>query len=192
MALQRGHGKANLDVLPGVFEMFSCPACGEGVPRSNYLLTVFRGDPYAEWMANLVTHWRHDHQNGYNASLQSTRYRDKMWRGRAYEEVKAEINNRAKRQLMRAIARSRWPRKDKYGLVDAVGRLQNGDSMTLELRMKLSERLGGGPGGETEGGGTQLHAMASTAAPSTCLGLSAPESAGPRRPRQFLEDWAEG
>lgn len=174
-----------------MFDLFSCPACREEVHRSDYLVMVFRGDPYAEWMANLVTHWRHEHQNSYGISLRNSTYREKMWRGRAYEEVKAEINNRAKRQLMRAIARSRWPRKDKRGLVDAVGRLQNSDPMTLELRMKLLMRLGGGPGGETEGSGNRtqpVHAMASTAAPTTSLPLSAPESDGPRRPKLSLAD----
>lgn len=84
--------------------LFWCPLCRSHQGASVYLHhEVFPAQPGAEWVANMVTHYRHDHITSWN----------KMWRGfpgaayrRAahfgdYEEEKSKVNERAKRQILR-------------------------------------------------------------------------------------------
>lgn len=80
-----------------------CPLCDNMFTASDHLAVVFAGRPRAEWLANMVTHYRHRHITSWN----------KMWRGfpgaayrRAahfgdYEAEKSKVNERAKRQLLR-------------------------------------------------------------------------------------------
>ena len=113
---------------------FLCPfGCGP-VRRSDHLAEAFAEDRYGEWAASLVTHYRHNH----------IRYYDRSWRSRAYaarnpeygdhEAFKANVNNRAKRQLIRAIAKqTSWPLWRRRLLVDAFLRLQATDEKTRKL-----------------------------------------------------------
>lgn len=74
-----------------------CPSCDRWVPGSAYLATVF--PPEAEWrryfLACYTTHARHSHVSYYNRWV--------GWQSfhRSYEAFKHEVNERAKRQLIR-------------------------------------------------------------------------------------------
>ncbi len=81
--------------------VFLCPICKKFNRTSNYLSNVFE-DKKTEWLANMVTHYRHEHITSWN----------KMWGnyGRSYqkaahfgnyEEEKSLVNERAKRQIIR-------------------------------------------------------------------------------------------
>lgn len=78
-----------------------CPICNQKVKESDYLKTIFFGKPEVEWIANLVTHYRHNHITSWNKcwGYGGNRYRSN-WFGN-YEEEKALVNERAKRQLIR-------------------------------------------------------------------------------------------
>lgn len=80
-----------------------CPLCNEWFGGSSYLFTVFT-DERSLWLANMVTHYRHSHiiswdkmwgrYGGYYQ--QAAHYHDED-----YEVRKSEINERAKRQIVR-------------------------------------------------------------------------------------------
>ena len=55
---------------------FVCPICGRSIPKSAYLHEVFAGDVWAEYAANTVTHYRHEHVHYYNRSCDFRGYRD--------------------------------------------------------------------------------------------------------------------
>ena len=38
-----------------------CPICHSRVNKSDYLNEIFGDEPQVEWLANLITHYRHDH-----------------------------------------------------------------------------------------------------------------------------------
>jgi hypothetical protein len=78
-----------------------CPYCNMRFMASDYLNTAIE-DIKVRWLANLITHYRHEHISSWN----------KMWgkNGRSYQsaakfgdydEEKAKVNERAKRQLIR-------------------------------------------------------------------------------------------
>lgn len=114
---------------------FICPIDGGAeVRRSEHLGQVFAGDPYGEWAANLVTHYRHNHIRYYDRTWRSWGYASKNPEYRDHESFKAAVNNRAKRQLIRAIAkRKTWPLWQRRLLVDAFRRLQATDDKTVKL-----------------------------------------------------------
>jgi hypothetical protein len=84
-------------------DCFFCPLHGWYVVRSPHLAEVFKDRPKAEWLANMVTHYRHSHITSWN----------KMWSGWAgsyyrraahfgdYDQEKRKVNERAKRQILR-------------------------------------------------------------------------------------------
>lgn len=117
-----------------------CPICDREVRRSDYLRGVFRDDEWAEFAACCVTHYRHDHINYYDSTLHSTAYarKNRDYNG-DYDEFKARVNNRAKRQLLRAAARSRrwggvWSTRS---LAAGMAKLQHNDAETIALIEKI-------------------------------------------------------
>jgi len=78
-----------------------CPLCDRSINRSDYLGEIFADEPEVEWLANLFTHYRHDHIISWNNCLgrHGSRYRG-HWFG-DYESEKIKVNERAKRQLIR-------------------------------------------------------------------------------------------
>jgi hypothetical protein len=78
-----------------------CPLCNRSINRSDYLREIFADEPEVEWLANLVTHYRHDHITSWNNcwGRHGSRYRG-HWFG-DYESEKSIVNERAKRQLIR-------------------------------------------------------------------------------------------
>jgi len=78
-----------------------CPICHLKVNQSDYLETVFENEPQTLWLANLVTHYRHDHITSWNKCWGPN---GKSYRGHwfgDYDEEKSKYNERAKRQYIR-------------------------------------------------------------------------------------------
>lgn len=77
-----------------------CPICRSTFNHSAYLRTVI-DDPRVLWIANMITHYRHNHITSWNKcwGYGGGRYRSK-WFG-DYETEKRKVNERAKRQIIR-------------------------------------------------------------------------------------------
>jgi hypothetical protein len=110
-----------------------CPLCNRSINRSDYLREIFADEPEVEWLANLVTHYRHGHITSWNNcwGRHGSRYRG-HWFG-DYDEEKAKVNERAKRQLVR--------KGHKILLLNGITpdhflRLQNTDPKTMLLVRK--------------------------------------------------------
>ena len=76
-------------------EGFYCPLCDGVVEKSEYLSTVFKDNPKMEWLANMVTHYRHEHVKYYNNSVGYVSF------FHDYDGFKNVVNNRTKRQIIR-------------------------------------------------------------------------------------------
>ena len=109
-----------------------CPLCRDWFIGSDYLASVFIGNPRALWVANMVTHYRHHHVDYYNHNVGYA-----SWKGR-YDEFKHLVNERAKRQVIRkARAFLREHRITAEHFAELQGTTE--ETMTLASRM-----LGGG------------------------------------------------
>ena len=111
-----------------------CPICARKVEQSDYLNQIFKDEPEVNYLAHMVTHYRHNHIKSWNQcwSRNGTRYR-RNWFG-DYEEEKIKVNERAKRQILRkglAILKDLKIRPEHFE------RLQNTEIKTLELAKKL-------------------------------------------------------
>ncbi len=89
--------------------------------------------------AALVTHYRHNHAQSYDRAWSNPRYAERI-PGYDYHEHKREVNERAKRQLIRAITKhikaGSYPDTapiPAIDLIQAFGRLQYTDKKTEEL-----------------------------------------------------------
>jgi len=79
----------------GEVRCFYCPLCDDYYPHSEYLHGVFEDEPKVEFIANLVTHYRHEHTKYYDNGVgYVSRFHD-------YDSFKETVNNRAKRQIIR-------------------------------------------------------------------------------------------
>lgn len=121
---------------------FICPICMKKVRHSEYLHSVFPSQPYSEWVANLTTHYRHEHISYYDKSWRSWAYASKSeYKYMTHDDFKAKVNNRAKRQLIRAIQRTTWNRTIKRALIEGFRGLQSNDKETIEMIDKCTQRL---------------------------------------------------
>ena len=86
--------------LVGDDNRFHCPICGELYDGSDYLKTVFQ-DQRSLWLANMVTHYRHNHISWWNNcwGRYGNSYRGYWFKD--YDEEKAKVNEAAKRQIAR-------------------------------------------------------------------------------------------
>ena len=134
-----------LRVDPKPFETY-CPLCKDFVDGSDYLYDeAFPDDYYAYWVANLVKHYRHEHISYYNRTMRSWSYaeRNPEYMKLGYEEYKKLVNNRAKRQIIRAILKDeKLTTKCKKELIRAILKLKYNDNKTIELINKALKRLG--------------------------------------------------
>ena len=120
----------------------TCPLCYTQIQESEYLRHVFPDDGYAYWVACAITHYRHDHIQYYDNSWKVPAYAEKNPEyADGHEAFKAKVNNRAKRQLIRAIVKSRFKDQDKINLIKAFVRMQNNDKETMALRRKMLDKL---------------------------------------------------
>lgn len=114
-----------------------CPRCKRIVEGSKYLYNeAFPNDYYAYWIANLVKHHRHEHIRYYDLSWKYWRYAEKNpeYQRMTHEEYRILVNNRAKRQMIRAILKDDTiPKEVKVKLIEAVLRLKHNDEKTVEL-----------------------------------------------------------
>jgi hypothetical protein len=79
------------------FGSSTCPICGEEFLFSEYLHDVIPNEK-TRLIANLITHYRHEHQASWNRSCH---YISSKWGEDAYQRAKVKHNNRAKRQILR-------------------------------------------------------------------------------------------
>ncbi len=121
-----------MDITPAEYlEKFICPICKDVITRSEYLAGVFSDEPKLEYIANLVTHYRHAHISSWNRMWghYGRSYRSAAKFG-DYEAEKKKVNERAKRQLIRSC----YPI---FVLLDITAemftRLENTDRYTLQI-----------------------------------------------------------
>lgn len=113
-----------------------CPLCDSCFDGSTYLKDVFDDIPTL-WLANMVTHYRHNHITSWNKMWgdhgfyyrQAAHYDDMN-----YEDRKSEINERAKRQIVRKAAP--YLRKNNV-TIKAFENLQGTTVATLQTVRKI-------------------------------------------------------
>lgn len=113
-----------------------CPFndCAIPVQPSTYLQEFFEDDIYAYWIAILVTHYRHDHIKYYDKSWKHSAYKAKNPEYENHDEFKILVNNRAKRQIIRAIIKNnKMDKEEKSDLIQATSKLKYNDDKTLKL-----------------------------------------------------------
>jgi hypothetical protein len=78
-----------------------CPICDKKFTPSEYLASVFPDQPLELFIANLITHYRHEHITSWNKAWgrYGSSYRQKWLT--EYEDEKSKVNERAKRQIIR-------------------------------------------------------------------------------------------
>jgi hypothetical protein len=113
---------------------FYDPIKGTFYPLSEYLTSVFAENQKALWLANMITHYRHNHIEWWNKcwGRNGGRYQGN-WFGE-YEEEKRKVNESSKRQIIRKC-------RD-YMIYHHIGvevfqLLDNNDPKTLVLAEKL-------------------------------------------------------
>lgn len=112
---------------------FYCPIDGKWWDGSEYLLTVFK-DARKLWLANMVTHYRHEHINWWNNRWCSggmmNRWYYRQCVNSDYDTEKIKVNNQAKRQIIRKCTQFLV---DHGFTVNDFSALQNTDVATLKL-----------------------------------------------------------
>jgi len=123
-------------------EKLYCPICQSfDANGSDYLLRIF-DETHTYWIACLVTHYRHFHIRYYDRSWRYPWYREKNKEYTSHEEFKKKVNNRAKRQLIRAIMKDKnLTASGKAVLVESFKKLMYNDEKTEELITKSLEKL---------------------------------------------------
>ena len=87
--------------MEDVIELKICPICGEMVNESKYLEERFKNTPEVNYLAHMITHYRHNHITSWNKCWgRNGGYYRGHWFG-DYEEEKKKVNERAKRQIIR-------------------------------------------------------------------------------------------
>lgn len=122
------------------------PFVKQFVHGSDYLFEIFKQDYFAYWFASLITYYRHYHINSYDLSWQKREYAEKnetYQKAKTHQEFKIIVNNRAKRQIIRAIeGDSTITKFGKIRLIRAVGHLAHNDPETLDFAQNALARLG--------------------------------------------------
>ena len=79
-----------------------CPICETYFDTSDYLNEVFQNNERARWLANMVMHYRHDHQTSWNKQCgrHGHHYCQRI-PNYNYDEQKKLYNERGKRQIIR-------------------------------------------------------------------------------------------
>lgn len=109
---------------------FYCPLCNNWILGSEYLFKTFADDDKANWLANMVTHYRHGHITSWNKCWgYGGNYYRHGWFGN-YDEEKQKVNERAKRQIIRKATKFLIDNEIKS---DTFLKLQNTTEETLKL-----------------------------------------------------------
>ena len=110
-----------------------CPICGKHFTPSAYLSKIFADNPNALFIANLVTHYRHEHIESWNKCWGENGYRYRRGWFKNYEDEKRKVNEQAKRQIIRKA----YPILIALGITsDTFKCLQNTDEKTIALAVK--------------------------------------------------------
>ena len=117
-----------------VVKLLTCPYCNSRFECSEYLSKVFKNNPKIEWLANMVTHYRHDHLTSWNKcwGRYGNYYRGHWFKD--YDEEKRKVNERQKRQILRQCKQFLL---DHHFTVDDFKQL----SETSEETIKLAEKI---------------------------------------------------
>jgi hypothetical protein len=110
-----------------------CPICERKTEQSDYLNQIFKDEPEVNYLAHLVTHYRHNHIESWNKcwGRHGGRYRSN-WFG-DYDDEKKKVNERAKRQIIRKGKIV----LNKLGITpEHFERLQNTEEKTMEIARK--------------------------------------------------------
>lgn len=114
-----------------------CPICKKHFETSDYLSTVFECQ-HTLWLANMVTHFRHNHITSWDKQWgKNGHYYRSAFPERDYDEMKKEVNERAKRQILRKCKTYMLEHGFK---VEHVESLQNTTEKTLELYRKILQK----------------------------------------------------
>jgi len=111
-----------------------CPMCNHYFKTSEYLNDIFAKDEKARWLANMVTHHRHEHISSWDSTWGRNGYANRFLSDVDYDEEKRKVNERAKRQILR---KSRDYMILNGFTVEDVLKLQNTETKTIELYQKL-------------------------------------------------------
>jgi hypothetical protein len=120
-----------MDEVQEILNEKICPICHRSVNESDYLNHVFRDSPEVNYLAHMVTHYRHDH----------VRYWNNRWGNKFYYPMKGDYdkekiiaNERGKRQIIRKG----------YEILRMIGikpehfeSLQNTDENTMKLANEI-------------------------------------------------------
>lgn len=117
---------------------FFCPICKKYNKQSEYLRTVI-ADEKTLWLANMITHYRHQHISSWNKcwGKNGSRYRSKWFTDYDYE--KAAVNERAKRQIIRKC--KSYLIENKIELKHFQMLPQNEDATLVLAKMELNKEL---------------------------------------------------
>ncbi len=125
-----------------------CPKCGVTFKQFGYLKIAFRQNRPGLHAAALVTHYRHSHVKSHDRAWSNRHYANAI-PGYDYDEYKAKVNNQAKRQLIRAIAKqlkeNTYPETapiDARRLIRGFGDLQENDEKTKQLIEAVIAKVG--------------------------------------------------
>lgn len=130
-------------------ELVWCPKCGKSFSSKGYLNFIFRKDRAGLHAAAMVTHYRHTHVVSHDRAWSNRNYANAI-PVYNYDEYKAKVNNQAKRQLIRSIARhikeNTYPETapiDGRKLILAFRALQENDGKTIQLIETMIAKVGG-------------------------------------------------
>lgn len=133
----------NIDKTPIInhskhHQTFYCPICNERFSSSDYLAQAFKDDEKTMWLANMVTHYRHNHITSWNKywGYFGWAYRNAAHFG-DYDEEKTKVNERAKRQIARKCKEYII---DKGINKDIFAKLQGTTEETLKVVEKIYEK----------------------------------------------------
>jgi len=109
-----------------------CPICEDYFEVSKYLEDAIEHE-HVRWLANMITHYRHEHITSWNNTWNRGEYGGRYLSEFTYEKEKIKVNERAKRQILRKCKKEMI--KDGFK-VEHVKQLQHTDNKTIELYEK--------------------------------------------------------
>ena len=113
-----------------------CPICDDFFKTSYYLEKKIK-NKHVRWLANMITHYRHEHITSWNNTWNKGQYGSIHLSQDTYEKEKIKVNERAKRQILRKCKNEMI--KDGF-MVKHVKQLQHTDNKTIELYEKYLEK----------------------------------------------------
>lgn len=116
-------------------DVIYCPICAEYFKASSHLSNVIK-DEHILWLANMVTHYRHNHIKYWNRMWckYGNRYRHGWFDDFKYNELKTKVNEQAKRQILRKCKQFMI---ENGFTVNHVKQLEHTDDKTISLYVKL-------------------------------------------------------